>query len=226
MLPVLDEEIARHRIARRVAMEFQDGDVVNLGIGIPTLVSDYIPENIRVIFQTENGVVGAGPKPENEDLRFIGAGGRCLKPIPGGALVASDMSFGLIRGGHLDATVLGALEVDQEGNLANWWIPGKMGPGMGGAMDLVTGAKHVIVATTHCTKRGDPKILPKCTLPLTGAKVVSLVVTEYGVLRMDSGEMALEEIAPGVNLGEFKKVTPANYRVSDDLCQMKGCELE
>ena len=226
MLPVLDEEIARHRIARRVAMEFQDGDVVNLGIGIPTLVSDYIPENIRVIFQTENGVVGAGPKPENEDLRIIGAGGRCLKPIPGGALVASDMSFGLIRGGHLDATVLGALEVDQEGNLANWWIPGKMVPGMGGAMDLVTGAKHVIVATTHCTKRGDPKILPKCTLPLTGAKVVSLVVTEYGVLRMDSGEMALEEIAPGVNLGEFKKVTPANYRVSDDLCQMKGCELE
>jgi 3-oxoacid CoA-transferase subunit B/acetate CoA/acetoacetate CoA-transferase beta subunit len=226
MLPVLDEEIARHRIARRVAMEFQDGDVVNLGIGIPTLVSDYIPGDIRVIFQTENGVVGAGPKPDKEDLRFIGAGGRCLKPILGGALVASDMSFGLIRGGHLDATVLGALEVDQEGNIANWWIPGKMVPGMGGAMDLVTGAKHVIVATTHCTKKGDPKILPRCTLPLTGVGVVSLVVTEYCVLRMVSGELVLEEIAPGVDLEDFKKVTPADYRVSRDLCNMKGCDQE
>ncbi|GAB6280432.1 MAG: acetate CoA-transferase subunit beta [Thermovirga sp.] len=226
MLPVLDEELVRHRIARRVAMEFEDGDVVNLGIGIPTLVSDYIPENIRVIFQTENGVVGAGPKPEIEDLRFIGAGGRCLQPIIGGALVASDMSFGLIRGGHLDATVLGALEVDQEGNLSNWWIPGKMVPGMGGAMDLVTGARNVIVATTHCTKNNAPKIVKKCTLPLTGAHVVSLIVTEYCVLRLLAGAMVLEEIAPQVAMEDLRTFTLAEFKLSGSLCEMKGCEKE
>jgi Acyl CoA:acetate/3-ketoacid CoA transferase, beta subunit len=127
MLPVLDEEVIRHRIAKRIALDFEDGVVVNLGIGIPTLVSDYLPEDVHVLLQTENGVVGAGPKPEKEDLRFIGAGGRCVSLLPGSSLVASDMSFGLIRGGHLDATVLGALEVDSSGNLANWMIPGKDG---------------------------------------------------------------------------------------------------
>ncbi|HRX27601.1 MAG TPA: CoA-transferase, partial [Aminivibrio sp.] len=152
MLPALDEEVIRHRIAKRIALDFEDGAVVNLGIGIPTLVSDYLPEDVHVLLQTENGVVGAGPKPEKEDLRFIGAGGRCVSLLPGSSLVASDMSFGLIRGGHLDATVLGALEVDSSGNLANWMIPGKMVPGMGGAMDLVTGARAVYVATTHCDK--------------------------------------------------------------------------
>jgi 3-oxoacid CoA-transferase subunit B/acetate CoA/acetoacetate CoA-transferase beta subunit len=226
MLPVLDEEFARHRIARRIALEFADGDVVNLGIGIPTLVSDYIPEGIRVIFQTENGVVGAGPKPPEDDLRFIGAGGRCLSVIPGGALIASDFSFGLIRGGHLDATVLGALQVDQEGNLANWWIPGKLVPGMGGAMDLVTGAKHVIVATTHTTKKGGAKLVKKCSLPLTGAGVVSLVVTEYALFRFTGGKMVLEEIAPGVTEEDLREVTGAEYVTSPDLCVMKGCEEE
>ena len=224
MLPVLDEELARHRIARRIALEFEDGAVVNLGIGIPTLVSDYIPEGIRVIFQTENGVVGAGPKPPEDDLRFIGAGGRCLSVIPGGALVASDFSFGLIRGGHLDATVLGALQVDQEGNLANWWIPGKLVPGMGGAMDLVTGAKHVIVAMTHTTKKGGAKLVKKCSLPLTGAGVVSLVVTEYALFRFTDGKMVLEEIAPGVSEKDLKEVTEAEYVTSPDLRVMRGSE--
>ncbi|MBO8154440.1 3-oxoacid CoA-transferase subunit B [Thermovirga sp.] len=226
MLPVLSEEVVRHRIARRIAMEFEDGDVVNLGIGIPTLVSDHIPEGVRVIFQTENGVVGAGPKPPEDDLRFIGAGGRCLSVIPGGALIASDFSFGLIRGGHLDATVLGALQVDQEGNLANWWIPGKLVPGMGGAMDLVTGAKHVIVATTHTTKKGQPKLVKKCSLPLTGAKVVSLVVTEYALFRFVDGQMVLEEIAPGVTEEDLKGVTEAEYVTSSNLSIMKGCDEE
>jgi 3-oxoacid CoA-transferase subunit B/acetate CoA/acetoacetate CoA-transferase beta subunit len=226
MLPVLDEELVRHRIARRIAQEFEDGDVVNLGIGIPTLVSDHIPEGVRVIFQTENGVVGAGPKPPEEDLRFIGAGGRCLSVLPGGALIASDASFGLIRGGHLDATVLGALQVDQEANLANWWIPGKLVPGMGGAMDLVTGAKHVIVATTHTTKKGGTKLVKKCSLPLTGAGVVSLVVTEYAVFRFVDGRMVLEELAPGVTEADVREITEAEYETSPDLCVMKGCEEE
>jgi 3-oxoacid CoA-transferase subunit B/acetate CoA/acetoacetate CoA-transferase beta subunit len=226
MLPVLDEEVVRHRIARRIAREFEDGDVVNLGIGIPTLVSDHIPEGVRVTFQTENGVVGAGPKPPEEDLRFIGAGGRCLSVVPGGALIASDFSFGLIRGGHLDATVLGALQVDQEANLANWWIPGKLVPGMGGAMDLVTGAKHVIVATTHTTKKGGIKLVKKCSLPLTGAGVVSLVVTEYAVFRFVDGQMVLEELAPGITEEDIREITEAEYVTSPDLGVMQGCEEE
>lgn len=205
-------------------MEFENGNVVNLGIGIPTLVSDYIPENVHVIFQTENGVVGAGPKPEKEDLRYIGAGGRCLSVLPGGSCIASDLSFGLIRGGHLDATVLGALEVDQEANLANWMIPGKMVPGMGGAMDLVTGARAVYVATTHCDKKGRPKLVKECTLPLTGAKVVSVVVTEFALFRKIDGKMVLCEIAPEVTEEEVRANTAMDYTVSPDLCPMKGIE--
>ncbi|WP_213694821.1 3-oxoacid CoA-transferase subunit B [Aminiphilus sp.] len=226
MLPELDEERVRHRIARRIAMEFENGDVVNLGIGIPTLVSDYIPEDVHVIFQTENGVVGAGPKPEKEDLRYIGAGGRCLSVLPGGACIASDLSFGLIRGGHLDATVLGALEADQEANLANWMIPGKMVPGMGGAMDLVTGARRVILATTHTNKKGEPKILRKCRLPLTGKAVVSLIVTEFAVLRFREGKLVLEEIAPEVTLDQVRAATEAEFVVADPLLPMKGIEKE
>lgn len=226
MLPELNEDLVRNRIARRIAKEFGDGAVVNLGIGIPTLVSDYIPEEVRVIFQTENGVVGAGPAPEKPDLRFIGAGGRHLTLLPGSALVASDLSFGLIRGGHVDATVLGALEVSQEGDLANWMVPGKMVPGMGGAMDLVTGARQVIIATTHTTKKGEAKILKKCTLPLTARGVVSLVVTEYAVFRVARGQMILIEIAPDVSLEELKAVTEADYSVADPLPRMQGTEEE
>ena len=158
MLPELSEEQVRHRIARRIALDLEDGSFVNLGIGIPTLVSDYLPEGMTLLLQTENGAVGAGPKPEVDDWRFIGAGGRYMTLIPGASCVASNINFGMIRGGHLDATVLGALEVDQEGNLANWWIPGKMVPGMGGAMDLVCGAKKVYVATSHTDKKGKPKL--------------------------------------------------------------------
>jgi 3-oxoacid CoA-transferase subunit B/acetate CoA/acetoacetate CoA-transferase beta subunit len=224
MLPALDEEVIRHRIAKRIALDFEDGAVVNLGIGIPTLVSDYLPEDVHVLLQTENGVVGAGPKPEKEDLRFIGAGGRCVSLLPGSSLVASDMSFGLIRGGHLDATVLGALEVDSSGNLANWMIPGKMVPGMGGAMDLVTGARAVYVATTHCDKKGRPKLVKECTLPLTGEKVVSVVVTEFCVIRKVNGKMVLCVIAAEVTEEELRANTTMEYDVSPDLCPMRGIE--
>ncbi len=224
MLPVLDEEVVRHRIAKRIALDFEDGAVVNLGIGIPTLVSDYLPEGVHVMLQTENGVIGAGPKPDVDDLRLIGAGGRSLSLLPGSSIVASDMSFGLIRGGHLDATVLGALEVDSHSNLANWMIPGKMVPGMGGAMDLVTGAKAVYVATTHCDKKGRPKLVKECTLPLTGANVVSVVVTEFCLIRRIGGKMVLCEIAPEVTPEELKANTTMEYDVAPDLAPMKGIE--
>lgn len=224
MLPELDKETARHRIAKRIALDFESGSIVNLGIGIPTLVSDYIPEDVNVVFQTENGVVGAGPKPDEDDLRFIGAGGRCLTLVPGASIIASDFSFGLIRGGHLDATVLGALQVDETGNLANWWVPGKLVPGMGGAMDLVTGAKRVIIATTHLTKKGDPKILHQCDLPLTGVHVVDTLVTEYCLMRLVSGRLTLCELAPGVTVEDIRKTTTADFAVSDALGTMKGIE--
>lgn len=226
MLPVLDEEQARARIAKRIALEFHDGDVVNLGIGIPTLVSDYIPEDVKIIFQTENGVIGAGPKPEREDWRFIGAGGRALSLVSGSSLVASDFSFGLIRGGHLDYTVLGALQVDSEANLANWWIPGKQVPGMGGAMDLVTGVKNVIIAIGHTNKKGEAKLVKKCTLPLTGVGVVSMVVTEYCVMRFPEKKMTLFELAPNVRIDDLRNATDAEFTVSESLCTMKGAENE
>ncbi len=222
MLQELDKDTARNRIAKRIALDFEDGAVVNLGIGIPTLVSDYIPEDVHITFQTENGVVGAGPMPPEEDLRFIGAGGRCLSLLPGAALIASDFSFGLIRGGHLDATVLGALEVDAEGNLANWWIPGKLVPGMGGAMDLVTGAKRVIIATTLLTKKQEPKIIQKCSLPMTGVKVVDTVVTEHCLFRVIDGELTLCEVAPGVTAEDIVENTFPELKIALDLEKMKG----
>ncbi len=222
----LSKERTRHRIARRIAKEFHDGDVVNLGIGIPTLVSDYIPEDVRIIFQTENGAIGAGPAPEVPDLRFIGAGGRPFVIMPGGCFVASDLSFGLIRGGHLDATVLGALQVSQDGDLANWMVPGKMVPGMGGAMDLVVGARRVIIAMTHTTKRGEPKIVRKCTLPLTAKGVVKLIVTEFAVFSIEKGQMKLLEIAPEVTLEDIKAMTDADFTVAEPLITMQGVEEE
>ncbi len=209
MLPVLDEEVIRHRIAKRIALDFEDGAVVNLGIGIPTLVSDYLPEDVHVLLQTENGVVGAGPKPEKEDLRFIGAGGRCVSLLPGSSLVASDMSFGLIRGGHLDATVLGALEVDSEGNLANWMIPGKLVKGMGGAMDLVAGVGRVVVVMDHTNKAGESKVLKACTLPLTGKAVVNRIITNLGVLDVVPGGLKIVEVADGVTEEELRAATQA-----------------
>lgn len=222
MLPALDDEIVRHRIAKRIALDLEDQAVVNLGIGIPTLVSDYLPSDRHIVLQTENGVIGAGPIPEKPDLRFIGAGGRPLSLVPGSSIVASDFSFGLIRGGHLDATVLGTLEVDEEGSLANWWIPGKLVPGMGGAMDLVTGAKNVYVATTHLDKKGRPKLVKKCTLPLTGVGVVTTIVTEFCVVRRQGGKMTLCEIAPEVSVEELLANTGMTLAVSRELRTMLG----
>lgn len=222
MLPELNEELVRHRIAKRIALDLEDGSFVNLGIGIPTLVSDYLPEGMTLLLQTENGAIGAGPKPEVDDWRLIGAGGRCVTLIPGASCVASDMSFGMIRGGHLDATVLGALEVDQEGNLANWWIPGKMIPGMGGAMDLVCGAKKVYVATSHTDKKGRPKLLKKCSLPLTAVGAVDVVVSEFAVVRRIEGRMTLCELAPEVSLEQLLEHTKMELAVADRLVPMLG----
>ena len=222
MLPELDEVVIRERIARRIALEFEDGDVVNLGIGIPTLVSDYVPEGINVILQVENGAIGVGPAPDAPDLRCIGAGGRFISMMPGGSFFASDTSFGLIRGGHIDATVLGALEVDENGDLANWMVPGKSVPGMGGAMDLVVGARRVYIAMTHVTKKGGAKILKKCTLPLTAVGVVTMIVTEFAVFRFIDGKLTLLEIAPEVSLEDIKANTEADFDIASDLAPIKS----
>jgi 3-oxoacid CoA-transferase subunit B/acetate CoA/acetoacetate CoA-transferase beta subunit len=226
MLPELSEEVVRHRIAKRIALDLEDGSCVNLGIGIPTLVSDYMPKGATLLLHTENGALGAGPKPEKDDWRSIGAGGRCVTLVPGGSYIASDMSFGLIRGGHLDVTVLGALEVDGEGNLANWWIPGKMVPGMGGAMDLVNGAGKVYVATSHLDKKGRPKLVEKCGLPLTAVGVVNVIVTEYAVVRRidapDGGRMTLCEIAPEVTVAQVMEHTGMKLKLADAIVPMAG----
>jgi 3-oxoacid CoA-transferase subunit B/acetate CoA/acetoacetate CoA-transferase beta subunit len=224
MLPELDEAIVKERIAKRIALEFEDGDVVNLGIGIPTLVSDYIPQGVAIIFQTENGAVGAGPAPAIPDLKCIGAGGRIISLLPGGSFCSSDTSFGLIRGGHIDATVLGALEVAQNGDLANWMVPGKSVPGMGGAMDLVVGARKVYVAMTHTTKKGEPKILKKCALPLTATGVVSMIFTEFAVFRFAADGLRLIEKAAEVTLDQIREHTGAEFQVADPLPVIKGME--
>ncbi len=204
-------------IAKRVAREFKDGDLVNLGIGIPTMVANHIPADVHIILHSENGFVGLGTAEGADDPDLVNAGGKPVSIIPGGAVFDSAMSFAVIRGGHLAATVLGALEVDQEGNLANWTVPGKIVPGMGGAMDLVVGAKRVIVAMEHTAKDGSPKILKKCTLPLTARKEVDMIVTELGVFRVTPAGLVLEEIAPEVTLDELRSKTDAAFVVSPDL---------
>jgi acetate CoA/acetoacetate CoA-transferase beta subunit len=207
-------------IAKRVAREFKDGDLVNLGIGIPTLVANHIPADMNINFHSENGFVGLGAAEGANDKDLVNAGGKPASIIPGGATFNSAMSFAIIRGGHLDATVLGALEVDQEGNLANWMVPGKIVPGMGGAMDLVVGAKRVIVAMEHTAKDGSPKILKKCTLPLTARNEVDLIVTELGVFRVGRQELILEETALGVSIETIREKTAADFTVSVDLKPM------
>ena len=207
-------------IATRTGQEFSNGDYVNLGIGIPTLVANHLPEGVRVILQSENGYLGAGSAPEagKENPDLVNAGGKPSSLLPGGCCFDSSTSFAIIRGGHIQATVLGALEIDEEGNLANWIIPGKMVPGMGGAMDLVVGAKKVIIAMEH-TSKGKPKILKKCTLPLTAVKVVDVVVTELAVFKY-LPRLTLMELAPGVTEADVRAATEADYAISPQLKEM------
>ncbi len=212
---------AKAIIARRVALELRDGDVVNLGIGLPTLVANYLPQEISVVLHSENGFVGLGPIDGSIHPNLVNAGGQPAGAIPGAVMFDSAMSFALIRGGHVDVTVLGGLQVDNEGNLANWMVPGKMIPGMGGAMDLVVGAKKVIIAMEHCAKDGSAKILDKCTLPLTGKAVVTMIVTELGVFTIGKDGLILEEIAEGVSIAALRDKTQASFNVSRDIQTMK-----
>jgi len=209
-------------IARRVAFELKNGDVVNLGIGLPTLVANYLLQEISVILHSENGFVGLGPIEGSINPNLVNAGGQPVGFIPGAAMFDSAMSFALIRGGHVDVTVLGGLQVDGVGNLANWMVPGKMVPGMGGAMDLVIGAKKVIVAMEHCAKDGSAKMLNKCTLPLTGKAVVTMIVTELGVFTIGRDGFILEEIAEGVSIEALRSKTEATFSVSSDIKLMQG----
>jgi 3-oxoacid CoA-transferase B subunit len=209
-------------IQRRVARELKAGSLVNLGIGLPTGVARYIDPLAGILFQSENGIVGMGSRPPEgfEDLDLTDAGGGFITAVPGAATVDSTLSFGLIRGGHLDATVLGALEVDEEGQLANWVVPGKMVPGMGGAMDLVTGARKVIVAMQH-TARGKPKIVPRCTLPLTSTRRVDIIVTDLAVIEPTDEGLVLRERAPGVSADDILKATSARLIVTDSIPEMR-----
>jgi acetate CoA/acetoacetate CoA-transferase beta subunit len=208
-------------IARRIARELKSGMLVNLGIGIPTLVANYVPEGVHVFFQSENGLIGTGAPPEEGMAHptLTDAGGRPVTALPGASTFDSAMSFGLIRGGHLDLTVLGGLQVDQQGHLANWMIPGKMVPGMGGAMDLVTGAKRVIVAMQH-TAKGAPKIMKKCSLPFTSLRPVDLVVTELAVIAFRNGGAILLETGPGVSTAQVVAATEAELSFPSQVPEM------
>lgn len=208
-------------IAKRVAKEFKDGDIVNLGIGLPILVANYIPEGIDISFQCENGYIRMGPEPNpGEEIKdLVNAGAVPATILPGAAFFDSAMSFAIIRGGHIDGTVLGALQVDQHGNLANWMIPGKLVPGMGGAMDLVCGAKKVVIAMEH-TAKGKPKILKHCTLPLTAANEVDVIVTEMCVLKVTEKGLVLTEINPEYTIDQVIAATEAELIISDNLQDM------
>ncbi len=214
---------AKNFIAKRVAQELNDGDVVNLGIGLPTLVANHVPEGINITLQAEHGILGAGPaaKEGEEDPEIINAGGFPITVLPGASFFDSATSFAIIRGGHVDVTILGALQVDEKGNLANWMVPGKRVPGMGGAMDLVVGARKVIVAMEH-TAKGAPKILKECSFPLTAVEVVNQIITEKGVMEITKQGIVLTEIAPGLSVEDVQAATDAKLIIPKNLVEMKS----
>ncbi len=217
----MDKNQIREVIARRCAKELKDGFVVNLGIGLPTLIPNYLPEGVKVVLQSENGLLGLGPTPEEgkENKYLVNAGGGYISVLPGGSIFDSSTSFGIIRGGHVDVTILGAMQVDEQGNLANWILPGGKTIGMGGAMDLLVGAKEVILAMEH-TAKGKPKILKRCTLPLTAPHEVDMIVTEIGVMKITPDGIVLSEINPEFTVDQVQQNTEATLIISSDLKPM------
>lgn len=213
---------SRERIVQRAARELRDGYYVNLGIGMPTLVANHIPEAMDIVLESENGMLGIGPFPYEgeEDADLINAGKQTITELPGSSYFSSAESFGFIRGGHIDLTIMGAMEVSQEGDLANWMIPGKMVKGMGGGMDLVVSAKRVVIIMTHCNKKGEPKLLDKCGLPLTGVRCVHRVITEHAVFDFQDGKMILQEIAPDMTVDKVRELTQADFEEAPNVTEM------